>query len=218
MPSHEAILKVAKQHKLPAPQLPDVLAPPREQDLGASPVAPPLLQPPAEQRQGGAGRAAACLPVWRPAGGGGSGGPEKELSGEEAQRKEAAEAAYGERWSARKARVQAASPHGRRPGWDLRCVIVKTGDDCRQELLAMQLIRAFAEIFAEAQLPLWLRTYEVGCLRNTPHPGGGGGGGLQGGSACCVHMYWDPGLQCGSACCAVPCTGAEEGWAASGRL
>lgn len=56
-------------------------------------------------------------------------------------------------------------PHSllcRRPGWDLRCVIVKTGDDCRQELLAMQLIRAFSEIFAEAQLPLWLRTYQVG--------------------------------------------------------
>jgi len=40
-------------------------------------------------------------------------------------------------------------------------VIVKTGDDCRQELLAMQLIRALHEIFAEAQLPLWLRPYEV---------------------------------------------------------
>jgi hypothetical protein len=40
-------------------------------------------------------------------------------------------------------------------------VIVKTGDDCRQELLAMQLIRASHEIFAEAQLPLWLRPYEV---------------------------------------------------------
>lgn len=40
-------------------------------------------------------------------------------------------------------------------------MIVKTGDDCRQELLAMQLIRAFHDIFAEAQLPLWLRPYEV---------------------------------------------------------
>lgn len=81
----------------------------------------------------------------------------------EARRAAAAAAAecYGEPWHARKARVQLVSPHGRRPGWDLRCVIVKTGDDCRQELLAMQLIRAFHEIFAEAQLPLWLRPYEV---------------------------------------------------------
>lgn len=113
MPSHEAILKVAKQHKLPAPQLPDVLAPPQHQALGASPGAPPPLQPPAGQRQGGAGRAAACLPVWRPAGGGGA---REEMSAEEALRNQAAEAAYGERWSARKARVQAASPHGR---WEL---------------------------------------------------------------------------------------------------
>jgi phosphatidylinositol 4-kinase len=40
-------------------------------------------------------------------------------------------------------------------------VIVKTGDDCRQELLAMQLIRTFHDIFAEAQLPLWLKPFEV---------------------------------------------------------
>ena len=43
----------------------------------------------------------------------------------------------------------------------MQCVIVKSGDDCRQELLAMQLIRAFHDIFGEAQLPLWLRPFEV---------------------------------------------------------
>ena len=42
------------------------------------------------------------------------------------------------RWAAKRARIQLTTPHGRRPGWDLRCVIVKSGDDCRQELLAMQ--------------------------------------------------------------------------------
>ncbi|GAB4820846.1 hypothetical protein N2152v2_007892 [Parachlorella kessleri] len=72
-----------------------------------------------------------------------------------------AQAVYGEKWATKRARVQRATPHGRRPGWDLRCVIVKSGDDCRQELLAMQLIQAFSDIFQEAQLPLWLRTYEV---------------------------------------------------------
>ena len=33
------------------------------------------------------------------------------------------------------------SPYGRMPGWALLPVIVKTGDDLRQELLAYQLLR-----------------------------------------------------------------------------
>ncbi|RMZ57751.1 hypothetical protein APUTEX25_004614, partial [Auxenochlorella protothecoides] len=73
----------------------------------------------------------------------------------------AEERVYGEKWAARRARVRAQSPHGARPGWDLACVIVKAGDDCRQELLAMQLIDAFHDIFREARLPLTLHPYEV---------------------------------------------------------
>jgi phosphatidylinositol 4-kinase len=183
MPSHEALLKVAKQHKLPAPVLPSPLAPPTQQNVAQAQVLPWEAQLPSgpfdqqqqqQQQQPQLGQlpggGAACLPVWKPAGpadshqpAAGAGGPltASALASEDMLRRVAAEAAYGERWSARKDRVQAASPHGRRPGWDLRCVIVKTGDDCRQELLAMQLIRAFHEIFAEAQLPLWLRPYEV---------------------------------------------------------
>ena len=33
------------------------------------------------------------------------------------------------------------SPYGRLPGWDLMSVVVKAGDDVRQEILAMQLIK-----------------------------------------------------------------------------
>jgi phosphatidylinositol 4-kinase len=40
-------------------------------------------------------------------------------------------------------------------------MIVKSGDDCRQEHLAVQLIGHFYDIFQEAGLPLWLRPYEV---------------------------------------------------------
>lgn len=40
-------------------------------------------------------------------------------------------------------------------------MIVKSGDDCRQELLAIQLIETFQQIFHEAKLPLWVRPYEV---------------------------------------------------------
>lgn len=48
-------------------------------------------------------------------------------------------------------RIQAESPHGRRPAWAVRPVIVKSGDDCRQELLAVQLISTFYDIFQARQ-------------------------------------------------------------------
>lgn len=155
MPSHEAILKVAKQHKLPAPVL---TAPPQQQvepllpaqEVPAPKQAPqqaPQQEQQAQQRGEEKGAIAAvapqpCLPVFRPAAPASSSAAAaaagRPAISDAERRRVAAEAAYGERWQALKARVQLTSPHGRRPGWDLRCVIVKTGDDCRQELLAMQ--------------------------------------------------------------------------------
>ncbi|XP_027340614.1 phosphatidylinositol 4-kinase beta 1-like [Abrus precatorius] len=75
----------------------------------------------------------------------------------------ASDALSGELWEAKKDRVCKASIYGKLPGWDLRSVIVKSGDDCRQEHLAVQLISHFYDIFQEAGLPLWLRPYEVLC-------------------------------------------------------
>ncbi|XP_057418596.1 phosphatidylinositol 4-kinase beta 1-like isoform X2 [Lotus japonicus] len=75
----------------------------------------------------------------------------------------ASDALSGELWEVKKERIQKASIHGNVPGWDLRSVIVKSGDDCRQEHLAVQLISHFYDIFQEAGLPLWLRPYEVLC-------------------------------------------------------
>ncbi|KAL6286772.1 hypothetical protein ACE6H2_011162 [Prunus campanulata] len=73
----------------------------------------------------------------------------------------ASNALSGELWEVKKERIREASVHGKLPGWDLRSVIVKSGDDCRQEHLAVQLISHFYDIFQEAGLPLWLRPYEV---------------------------------------------------------
>ncbi|KAG8640793.1 phosphatidylinositol 4-kinase beta 1 [Manihot esculenta] len=73
----------------------------------------------------------------------------------------ASDALSGELWEAKKERIRKASVYGKLPGWDLRSVIVKSGDDCRQEHLAVQLISHFYDIFQEAGLPLWLRPYEV---------------------------------------------------------
>ena len=128
VPSHEALLKVAKQHKLPAPA--------EAAAAGAAGATPPLAngRPPAA--------AAAPSPPASPA-----------PDGAALARQAAAHSVYGELWASRKARVQAASPHGRQPGWDLRCVIVKSGDDCRQELMAMQLIRAFHDVSGRPSSP-----------------------------------------------------------------
>ncbi|XP_043719889.1 phosphatidylinositol 4-kinase beta 2-like isoform X2 [Telopea speciosissima] len=73
----------------------------------------------------------------------------------------ATDALSGELWEVKKERIRKASTYGKLPGWDLRSVIVKSGDDCRQEHLAVQLVSHFYDIFQEAGLPLWLRPYEV---------------------------------------------------------
>ena len=47
------------------------------------------------------------------------------------------------------------------PNVALLSVIFKGGDDCRQEVIAMQWINLFDQIFTNAQLPLQLRPYGV---------------------------------------------------------
>ncbi|CAA6667722.1 unnamed protein product [Spirodela intermedia] len=67
----------------------------------------------------------------------------------------------GELWEVKKERIRKSSTYGKSSGWDLRSMIVKSGDDCRQEHLAVQLVSHFYDIFQETGLPLWLRPYEV---------------------------------------------------------
>jgi len=69
--------------------------------------------------------------------------------------------AVGEKWSDVQKRVRAASPYGHLPHWRLIQLIVKSKDDVRQEQFATQLITLFSQIFRKADLPLWLRPYQV---------------------------------------------------------
>ncbi|KEG00588.1 phosphatidylinositol 4-kinase [Plasmodium vinckei vinckei] len=68
---------------------------------------------------------------------------------------------WGESFEDKKKKIRKTSPYGKLKSWDLKSVIVKGGDDLRQELLASQLIKQFKIIFDNAGLPLWLRPYEI---------------------------------------------------------
>jgi hypothetical protein len=74
---------------------------------------------------------------------------------------------FKERWAEKERRVQSTSPHGHLTGWRLLPVIVKSDDDLRQEQLASQLIKQFAKVFEEFQVPVFLRPYDVIAITST---------------------------------------------------
>jgi len=69
--------------------------------------------------------------------------------------------AYPELWADKSERLRKLSPYGKHPKWKLQSVIVKSGDDLRQDQLACQLINVISDIFKEAEVPLWLFPYSV---------------------------------------------------------
>uniref|UniRef100_A0A7E4VEF4 Phosphatidylinositol 4-kinase beta n=1 Tax=Panagrellus redivivus TaxID=6233 RepID=A0A7E4VEF4_PANRE len=69
--------------------------------------------------------------------------------------------AMSEPWEEKLIRIRESSPYGRLPGWRLLPVIVKTGDDLRQELLAYQLLTTLQQIWREEKTPLYLRPYKI---------------------------------------------------------
>lgn len=66
-------------------------------------------------------------------------------------------AVFKESWTAKKSRIQAASPWGHLAAWNVLSVIVKTGADLRQEQLATQLIERFGQIWKEEKSECWVR-------------------------------------------------------------
>ncbi|XP_078050323.1 phosphatidylinositol 4-kinase beta fwd [Augochlora pura] len=71
-----------------------------------------------------------------------------------------------EPWELKQHRIRASSPYGHLASWKLLAVIVKCGDDLRQELLASQLLSMLQRIWQEEQIPLWVRPYKILCLSN----------------------------------------------------
>ncbi|CBZ30468.1 putative phosphatidylinositol 4-kinase [Leishmania mexicana MHOM/GT/2001/U1103] len=69
------------------------------------------------------------------------------------------QAVLGESKKTRMARVRKSSPWGAHPNWSMNAMIVKAGDDLRQEELALQLIHTFQCIWQEAGLTVRVKPY-----------------------------------------------------------
>ncbi|XP_032234209.1 phosphatidylinositol 4-kinase beta [Nematostella vectensis] len=61
----------------------------------------------------------------------------------------------------KESRIRASSPYGHLPNWKLLPMIVKCGDDLRQELLAYQLLSQLQAIWKQERVPLSLRPFAV---------------------------------------------------------
>jgi hypothetical protein len=61
-------------------------------------------------------------------------------------------AVFGETFAQKGERLRAYSPFGNVPGWGIAAIVVKAGDDLRQEELALQLIDRFNTIWRDAGL------------------------------------------------------------------
>lgn len=80
------------------------------------------------------------------------------------QRHIAVESAFGESFEEKRERLRMSSRHlelSQSSGWDCVAFIVKSNDDLRQEVLCLQLIRQFQDIFQSADLPLRLLPYGI---------------------------------------------------------
>lgn len=68
---------------------------------------------------------------------------------------------WGELWEDKALNLAQTSPYGHFPSYQLRTMIVKGGDDLRQELIAMQMISQIHQIFRKAELNIYLRPYDI---------------------------------------------------------
>lgn len=70
-------------------------------------------------------------------------------------------AALKEPWEDKLQRIRDSSPYGHNPNWKLHSVIIKCGDDLRQELLVYQVLSQLKKVWDEEHCPLWIRPYQI---------------------------------------------------------
>ncbi|RHZ14493.1 hypothetical protein DYB31_010044 [Aphanomyces astaci] len=70
---------------------------------------------------------------------------------------------FGEGADDKRKRMRESSTHAStyKAKWDIKAMIIKSNDDLRQEVLCLQLIRQFRDIFNSAELDLWLYPYGI---------------------------------------------------------
>ncbi|XP_047454299.1 phosphatidylinositol 4-kinase beta isoform X2 [Mugil cephalus] len=69
--------------------------------------------------------------------------------------------ALKEPWEEKVRRIREGSPYGHLPNWRLLSVIVKCGDDLRQELLAYQVLQQLQSTWQQERVPLWIQPYKI---------------------------------------------------------
>ncbi|KAL4217995.1 Phosphatidylinositol 4-kinase beta [Mactra antiquata] len=70
-------------------------------------------------------------------------------------------AAMKEPWEEKVRRIRESSPYGHLSNWRLMSVIVKCGDDLRQELMVYQVLKSLQTFWAVEHVPLWIRPYNI---------------------------------------------------------
>ncbi|WAR18074.1 PI4KB-like protein [Mya arenaria] len=68
---------------------------------------------------------------------------------------------FEEPWEEKVRRIRESSPYGHLPNWRLMSVIVKCGDDLRQELMVYQVLKQLQAFWNQEHVPLWIRPYNI---------------------------------------------------------
>ncbi|KAK3088656.1 hypothetical protein FSP39_022005 [Pinctada imbricata] len=70
-------------------------------------------------------------------------------------------AALKEPWEEKVQRIRESSPYGHLSNWKLLSVIIKCGDDLRQELLVYQVLKLLKSVWEQEHVPLWIQPYHI---------------------------------------------------------
>jgi len=64
-------------------------------------------------------------------------------------------------WAEKREYIRRSSPFGHLDGWELKAFIVKSGDDLRKEMLAMQIIGLLKKLFLFENVDMFVQDYQI---------------------------------------------------------